>query len=209
MARSSRYKEDKILWKKIKAGDKDCFNSLFVGYYSELYYYLMKMVPDPDFIKDCIQEVFVRIWETRHTLAEVENVKAYLIVCLRRMVFVEKQKKAKKQAVEIVQIENSAFSFDVNEFEKQEEISDQARLVLLRAINSLTVRQRELIMLFFYHELTYPEIAQITGISVPAVRNLMSRSLIHLRESLGKASLSSVKNLCFLLFRSAESEFSL
>lgn len=200
MARLPEHSDDKVLWQGIKTGDKGCFNNLFREYYSELYCYGIKIVPDPDFVKECIQEVFIRIWETRITLADVENVKAYLIVCLRRMVLVQKKKVRKKQPVEIEKLENSVFFFDINEFEKHEEISDQLRQVLLKAINSLTVKQRELIMLFFYHELGYPEIAQITGISIPAVRNLMYRTLIHLRESIGETSLRSMKNLCFLLF---------
>ena len=72
----------------------------------------------------------------------------------------------------------------------------------MKAINSLTKNQREMIMLFFYHELTYPEIAQILGISLPAARNLMYRTLIHLRESIGEKSLNSMKNMFFLLFSS-------
>jgi RNA polymerase sigma factor (sigma-70 family) len=193
--------DDKILWQSIKAGDKDCFNSLFREYYSELYSYGIKIVPDPDFVKECIQEVFIRIWETRQNLADAGNVKAYLIVCLRRMILVQKKKKP-KQTVELGKLENSAFCFDVNEFEKHEEISEGLRQVLLKAVNSLTVKQREIIMLFFYHELSYAEIAPVMGISVEAARNLMYRTLIHLRESIGETSLRSMKNLCFLLFSS-------
>ena len=130
----------------------------------------------------------------------LKTVKAYLIVCLRRMILVQKKKNTKKKSVEIGQLGNSVFLFDVNEFEKHEEISDQLRQVLLKVVNSLTVKQRELIMLFFYHELSYSEIASVTGISIPAARNLMYRTLIHLRESIGERSLRSMKNLCLLFF---------
>ena len=130
----------------------------------------------------------------------LKTVKAYLIVCLRRMILVQKKKNTKKQSVEIGQLGNSVFLFDVNEFGKHEESSDQLRQVLLEAVNSLTVKQRELIMLFFYHELSYSEIASITGISIPAARNLMYRTLIHLRESIGERSLRPMKNLCLLFF---------
>ncbi|MGV8090835.1 MAG: RNA polymerase sigma factor [Mangrovibacterium sp.] len=49
--------DDKILWQSIKAGDKHCFNRLFRKYYSELYSYGIKIVPNPDFVKEYIQEV--------------------------------------------------------------------------------------------------------------------------------------------------------
>ncbi|MGV8135725.1 MAG: RNA polymerase sigma factor [Mangrovibacterium sp.] len=202
MAQLAGHKNDKILWQSIKAGDKQGFNTLFRVYYSELYYYGFKIIPDPDIVKECIQEVFIRVWETRQSLADIENIKAYLIVCVRRMILVQKKKSRSIQTVEVGKFENSIFFFDVNEFEKHEEISDELRRVLLNAINSLTVKQRELIMLFFYHELSYSEIADITGVSVEAVRNLMYRTLIHLRESIGEKSIQSMSNLFFMLFSS-------
>ncbi|WP_423130212.1 RNA polymerase sigma factor [Gaoshiqia sp. Z1-71] len=202
MEQSSEHTNDKAVWQAIKAGDQPGFNRIFKKYYSELYYYGIKIFPDPDFIKESIQEVFVRIWETRQSLADVENVKAYLIVSVRRMIFIRKKNAEFKQIVELGKFENSTFFFDVNEFEKHEDISDEVRRVLLHAINSLTVKQRELIMLFFYHELPYSEIAQIMGISVQAVRNLMCRTLIHLRKSIGEKSLKLINNLFFTLFSS-------
>ena len=198
--------EDKILWQDLKAGDKHCFNRLFKKYYSELYYYGIKIIPDPDFVKESIQEVFIRVWETRGSLADVENVKSYLIVSVRRMILVQKGKDKGKHSVGIGQAEKYSFFFDVNEFEKHEEISEEIRQSLLNAVNSLTKKQRELIMLFFYHELSYAEIAQVWGIGIPAARNLMYRTLIHLRESIGERSLNSMKNMFFLLFSTTASK---
>lgn len=190
----------KVLWQNFKTGDKLSFNSLFRRYYSELYYFGIKRFPYQDIVKDSIQEVFIRIWETRGCLSDVQNVKSYLIVCLRRNIIAQNAKNKKKVNVEIGQAENYSFFFDVNEFEKHEKISTEIRHVLLLAINSMTKQQRELILLFFYHKLNYSEIAQVMEISIPAVRNLMYRSLIHLRESIGEKSLNSMKSLFFSLF---------
>lgn len=202
MDQFAEHTDDKAIWQDLKAGDKRSFNQLFRKYYSELYYYGIKIFPDSDFVKECIQEVFIRVWETSARLADVENVKSYLIVSVRRMILLQKGKNKDKHNIEIDQAENYLFFFDVIEFEKHEEISDEIRHVLLTAINSLSKKQRELIMLFFYHELSYSEIAQVLEISIQATRNLMYRTLIHLRESIGEKSLNSMKNMFFLLFSS-------
>ena len=188
------------MWQELKAGDKSCFNRLFRKYYSELYYYGIKIISDPDIVKESIQEVFMRVWETRNNLANVENVKPYLIVSVKRMILVQKEKAKNKNNVAIGSAESYSFFFDVNEFEKHEEIPEEVRKTILTAINSLTKKQRELIMLFFYHELPYAEIASILEISIPAVRNLMYRTLIHLRELIGEKSIDTMKNMFFLLF---------
>jgi len=202
MAQLAGYNDDTFLWNEFKAGDKTCFNTLFRRYYSELYYYGIKNFSDPDLVKECIQEVFIRIWETRESLGNVENVRAYLIVSLRRIILAQKKKVMLQQHIGLRQVENSPFLFDLNEFEKHEEISDGVRKILLAAINSLTRKQRELVMLFFYYELSYAEIAEVIGITVPALRNLMYRTLIHLRESIGEKSLESMNKLFFLFFSS-------
>ncbi len=203
MVQLTEHTDDQVLWINIKAGGESYFNLLFKRYYSELYYYGIKITPVPDFVKECIQEVFIRIWETRKSLGDVKNVKSYLIVSVRRMILSKKKDVKEKQVIEIGHAENSPFLFVANEFVKQEEISDEVRQVLLSAINSLTAKQRELVMLFFYHGLSYTEISQVIGVNLQSVRNLMYRTLIKLRKSVGKKIAKSMNNLVFFLFSSA------
>ncbi len=204
MLDSCQNTEDNVLWLNLKSGNKSGFNQLFRKYYSELYYYGMKIDSNPDLVKDSVQDVFVRIWETRENLSEVKNIKSYLIVSVRRMILSQKKKSLNFQGYEIDDLEQNAFHFDLNEFEKHKEIPDDVRSLLLESINALTKKQRELIQLFFYHELTYPEISQILGISIQATRNLMYRTLTHLREILGKSSIDAIKNMIFFFFSSVE-----
>ena len=193
------YRDEIKIWTQLKAGNKDSFNNVFRKYYSELYHYGLKISSNPEQVKECIQEIFVRIWETREKLGDVKNIKSYLIISLRRMII---SKKATNNRIEIENLENHAFRFDVNEFEKHVEISVEVRKVLLSAINSLTKKQRELIMLMFFHELTYVEISEVLEISIQAARNLTYRSLLNLREALGEASINAIRNQVYLLFSS-------
>jgi len=194
--------EDRILWRDIKTGDKSCFDKLFKIYYAELYYYGIKIYPDADFVKECIQGVFIRVWETRANLSDVQNIKSYLLISLRRKILTEKGKEENRRMVKIEHFETSSFIFNEDEFEKHEEVPDEIHKILLKALNSLTNKQREMIMLFFYNELSYSEIAGVIGISVESVRNLMYRTLIHLRESIGEKSIDSMRDMFFLLFSS-------
>lgn len=202
MRLSSENTEDKLLWQGLKEGDVNSFNKLFRKLYSELYYYGMKVIPNPEFVKESIQEVFIRIWETRDRLGDAQNVKSYLIVSLRRMILSTKSKKKNKLQVEFAETEDYSFLYELNEFEKHQEISAELRTILLNSINSITHRQRELIQLFFYHELSYPEIADVMKMSIQATRNLMCRTLIHLRESIGESDMKTMKNILLVLFLS-------
>lgn len=192
--------DDKELWKGLKSGDTQCFDILFRKFYSELYYYGMKIFSDAEFVKESIQEVFIRIWETRERLGEVENPKVYLLVSFRRMMLTKLGKDKRKLHVEFGKADHYSFFFELNEFERHDEVSPEIREVLLKSIHSLTKRQREIIQLFFYHELSYSEVAKVMKMSVQATRNLMYRTLIHLRESIGDKSINAMKNIFLLLF---------
>lgn len=196
-------RSEKATWILLKSGNKNAFNMIFKKYYSELYYYGIKIIPDQDIVKECLQEIFIRIWETRANLGDVENIKSYLLASFRRRILYQKEINKKRNTVEINRIEHTSFLFDVNEFEKHHEVSEETRQLLISAINSLTKKQRELVLLFFYHELSYPEIAQITGISIQAARNLMYRTLIHLRKSIKENSSQSKSYVLLMIFLSS------
>ena len=202
MLKSSDYIDDKTLWDNLRAGNKNAFNDLFRKFYSELFYYGVKITPNADLVEECIQEVFIRIWETRLNLSDVKNIKSYLLISLRRLVLLKKEKEKKYSKLDIDSAEKYSFLFEENEFEKHKEIQEEVRTVLLDAINLLTKKQRELIMLFFFHELSYPDIAQVMDISVPSVRNLMYRTLVRLRDVIGTDSISAMQNILFFFFSS-------
>ena len=76
-----------FVWNKMKAGDEQSLSWLFAYFYSDLYFYGIKIFKLPDLVKDSIQDIFSRIWEKRETLGDVQNPKAYLIASLRRKLF--------------------------------------------------------------------------------------------------------------------------
>lgn len=116
----------------------------------------------PDLVKDSIQDVFMRIWEKRDTIGDVQNPKAYLISSVRRKLFTNRETRSDEISDELLKNEgNQNFSFSTSEFIAIEEISQQVRNSLVAAINNLPERQRELVFLLFYYNLKYLEIAKI------------------------------------------------
>ncbi|TDO00018.1 RNA polymerase sigma factor [Sunxiuqinia elliptica] len=192
--------KDNELWKELKRGNELGYSQLFRKYYSDLYFYGLKLSSDPDLTKECIQEMFVRIWETKERLSTEVHVKSYLLISLRRLVFLRINENEKNHSLEN-RYEDS-FLFEESDFIPHEEVPEDVKRCIQKAISELTARQRELILLFFYQGLSYKEIASIIDISIPAVRNLMYRTLIRLREKIGATTIESMKNILFLVFSS-------
>lgn len=69
---------DTKLWEQIRLGDKAAFEELYHRYYSPLFAYSIRLCFSEDTIKDCIQDVFVRIYTKHSSLPELLYVKPYL-----------------------------------------------------------------------------------------------------------------------------------
>jgi len=198
----------KLVWNKMKSGDEKSLSEIFTFYYSDLYKYGIKIFDLPDLVKDSIQDVFMRIWEKRNTIGDVQNPKAYLLSSVRRKLFANKGSYFNEISDELLKNEaKQNFSFAATEFMEIEEISQQIRNSLVQAINSLPERQRELIFLRFYYNFRYLEIARIMEVNEQTVRNLMQRALSNLRDKIDRKLWEGIDYLdglfltLFLLFR--------
>ena len=64
-------------------GDEKAFQALFVEYYPALVSFGCRYVVSKETAEDIVQDVFVRIWETKESLAKIEDLSAYLYQMVR------------------------------------------------------------------------------------------------------------------------------
>ena len=112
------------------------------SYYASLMHYGCKIIPDSELVKECIQEVFVRLWESRSQLADANSPKAYLMISVRREILAQLKSHRLFSDTEVA--EASAFQFELNEFENTLNVPVEIREYLLKTINNLPKQQREL-----------------------------------------------------------------
>ena len=77
------------LWKKFQSGDSASLGQLAQLHYRALYNYGTKFSSDPDIIRDCLQEMYLELWERRAFLSETAFVKSYLFKALRHKIIKE------------------------------------------------------------------------------------------------------------------------
>ena len=173
---------DNELWAGIKQGDKKSLSLLFGLYSSRLSNYGLKIVPCNDFIKDCIQELFLTIWEQRHSISQVHSVKAYLYVSMRRMVFhnLRKNKNNKNRNLQYAEAFFEHTS-DIESWIVTEEKRNEEKNQLNKAKKTLSTRQREILILKYDHGLSNSEIAVLLNIKRQSVYNHVSEAIKELR----------------------------
>lgn len=89
----NRLQDKRKLWDRFVEGELDAWEQIFNQYYEDLYGYGIKFSSQRELTKDCIHELFVKLWERKEHLANVDSIKAYLLASLRRSL----HKKLKKQ----------------------------------------------------------------------------------------------------------------
>lgn len=174
--------DDTLLWQRFRTGDAVAFDQLVHRHYQPLYRYGVRLDADEEYVKDCIQDVFVELWQRRKTVGETEFVKFYLLKSLRRRIFRGRAKWG--STWEVLQEE---YLFDVefsieSQLINQQRTHDQVRQ-LEALLNQLSRRQKEVIFLKFYQSLTHEQIAEVMSLNRQSVYNILHEALQKLRNS--------------------------
>lgn len=161
--------------------------NIMQGYYSDLFHWGLRLHGEREFVKDCIQDMFVNLWKTQQSAGAgstgvVSNVRSYLLVALKTRILRELSKKhVTHQSMLSDEYSFSVeFSSDLRLIDEEHEIYQVRKLE--GVLNSLSGRQKELIYLRFYQSLSFEQIAEVMSLSRQSVYNLLQKSLGSLRK---------------------------
>ena len=170
------------LWSMFLSGDQTALTKIADIHYRGLYNYGYRFSQDSEFVRDCLQEVFMELWERREKLSQTSFVKSYLLKALRHKMINEslrfKKFKIHEHLPFLSEFDEKSVESLIIESDSFNEKSDRLKSI----ISKLTNRQQEVIYLRFYHGLEYPEITQIMGMERQSVANLLHRSLKQIKE---------------------------
>ncbi|MEN8226487.1 MAG: sigma-70 family RNA polymerase sigma factor, partial [Bacteroidota bacterium] len=74
--------EDQEILKRISQNDKKAFEELFSDNYPSLYEYALFYVGNGQQAEDIVQDVFLKIWDSRKRLSIKSSLKGYLYRCI-------------------------------------------------------------------------------------------------------------------------------
>jgi RNA polymerase sigma factor (sigma-70 family) len=166
-----------------RQGNKDALAELFCHYFPDLFKYGCKICEDQDTVKDTIQELFLDLWHQKSTLPPINSVKAYLIKALKYKLL--KVINKEKKIVSIEERSNYAFEVSHEAFMIDTEQDKQKVLQLINALEKLPNRQREIIYLKYFLNMSYEDICEIMQIQYQVARNQISQAIKNLKQLVG------------------------
>ncbi|WP_192579338.1 RNA polymerase sigma factor [Dyadobacter aurulentus] len=176
----SRNSDDSFLWVQMMAGDDKALGELMRGYYKTMINYGYKFIKNDEFIKDCIQDVFVDIWNAHGRLTLPTSIKAYLFICLKRKI---ERNLSHEPHLKEIEDQNQLFVTFSPEWWliEEESVNIRARRIA-EILNALPKRQREVVYLKFFEELSRDEISEVLAITPQSVSNLLQLAFTQMRK---------------------------
>ncbi|MDI2127872.1 SigE family RNA polymerase sigma factor [Yinghuangia seranimata] len=152
----------------------DLLTETYRAHYGTLMRLAALLLDDPHSCEDVVQEAFVRVHVARHRLREPDKTLAYL-----RQTVVNLSRSTLRRRLMAMRLMPRPVLDEPAAEEGAHEVLERDALV--RVLRDLPRRQREVIVLRYYADLTEVQVADLLGLSVGSVKAYGSRGLDALR----------------------------
>lgn len=187
--------DDNLLLAQIFAGDERAFNQMYYQTNKNIYNAVMAYVKNEHIAIELVQQVYVKFWNNRQKLKDVNSLKDYLFIIAKNLTLdhFKKVTKETKFFAKLTLRENDA----VNTTDEKIEQIEYDKL-LQNAIEQLPPQQKEAWLLVNDQELSYAEIAVKMNISKLTVKRHLELSRKSVRDYF-KSHIHMVGTFLFLV----------
>jgi len=162
-------------------GDTAAFSKLYNMHVNLLYNYGCKLTTDVELLKDCIQDVFIKIYNKRTELDSVANFKSYIIISLKNKLCDESRKRVNLSDVAVEELDVvSSDNIEKDYIDNEKEMLNN--VFVTKILDQLSPRQRKAIVLYYIEEKKYEEICMLMDMNYQSVRNLIHRGISKMRS---------------------------
>ena len=187
---------DHELVKLYEEGNDSAFDILLARHQSYIYSYILFLVKDSDVANDFFQDTFQRaiIAIRSHKYQTTGKFSAWLTRVAHNLIIDKSRESETTCTVREDQVKPKALnSLRLSEATREDEMIDsQTREGIRQMLDYLPEPQREVILMRFYDDLSFKEIAQLTGVSINTALGRMHYALINLRKLIKDKQISLV-----------------
>lgn len=178
------------LIERLKNGDMVAFDTIYKQYCSRLFGFVYSLIKQESDAEGIVQEVFVKIWESRHKIENYSTFDSFLFTIAHNTTIslLRKRLNEKKYLEYLKSVQVEISSSDIIEEIHFNELKEKFN----RLIKRLSPRQKEIYLLSREDGLTHKEIAKKLGISQNTVEVHISKAIKFIKNNIDNTLLSSL-----------------
>ena len=180
MMEQTNHSTDTLL-ASFQAGNMAAFSQLYNLHINVLFNYGLKLTIDKELLKDCIHDIFVKLYTKKDELGTIDNLRSYLFISLKNKLCDELRRRMYMSDTAVEEVSISTPTDVEDDYMEEEQRKNEFSLVR-RLLDQLSPRQREALTLYYIEEKKYEDICEIMNMNYQSVRNLMYRGLTKLRS---------------------------
>jgi RNA polymerase sigma factor, sigma-70 family len=180
--------------KQVQSNKEKYFEKLFSEIYRTIYYLSFKFLANDAEAQDISQEIILCIYNRIDELKLPEGFNNWM----NRIIYTRCQNRLKQLSIQKEDDFTEVDALKEEILEKNPERVLQTKEkneFVLKIIDDLPIKQKEVVLLYYYQQLTAPEIADILSCSLPSIQNRLYNAKRSIRERLEKSTAYTMQQL--------------
>jgi len=187
---------DVFLMLEFQKGDRASFENLMRKYYKRVLNFIYRLTGNVETAEDLTQDVFLKVYKAAAQYHPKSKFQTWLYTIAKNAALNELRRRKRPVMSLDAEMSSGGETFlqqtaDENAQNPSDELLTEERARAVReAVLSLPDHQRAVVVLYRYERMSYEQIARTMGMSVSAVKSLLSRARGNLRQRLSRFILS-------------------
>jgi RNA polymerase sigma-70 factor (ECF subfamily) len=178
---------DEELINRFQNGDLSAFDLIVRRYKDQLLNFAYRFLGNLEEAEDVVQETFLRLYRNKKAYRQIAKFSTWLYTITSNLAKTELRKRKRRKLISI-----SDMGYEEKEYEIEDQRADTEREVnssmqeklIQQAIEELSPRFREVIILRDVQELSYEEVGEILKIPLGTVKSRVNRARLKLQIKL-------------------------
>ena len=189
---------DEKLIAEARTGNQGAFNSLVGRYEKELYGYLRRYVGDATLAEDVFQNTFLKVYEKLHQYEQGRPFRPWLYTIATHQAVDTLRRQNRRKAVSLDRHGSSGLESDQSSLadllvardeSPQDAMSrEEQKQALRQAVEELPELYRQVMLLAYYQEMKYKDIAEVLGVPLGTVKSRLHAAVNRLMGKLKDAT---------------------
>ena len=178
---------DEMLALRYVGGDNRAFDELLTRNQQKLYNYILFVVRDPELANDVFQDTFVKVITKLQEGKYTDSGKfAFWLTRIAHNIIMDSYRQQRSEHIVEPTEDNDLSNLrsdDLMDINRENEfVNAQVMNDVRHMMDALPAPQREVVYMRFYQDLSFKEIAEMTGVSINTSLGRMRYALINMRR---------------------------